>query len=175
MPNKRRHVQEAHERFNVGLFLESFNRRYHSNFAVVEEPNPPEAIIRSGRTTRWAEVTSAFWSKGFAVDVYSYATEGETHKPMGDGVFVGPDAEFAASFASVVRQKLEKTTYAPFRDSYGKGYLIVSIQYPLFGQRTIRYMHNAWSSLTVNDQGCFRSIYLTYRVFNGYKVSLWRP
>lgn len=175
MANRRRAVQEAHERFNVGLFLETFNRRYHSNFAVVEEPNPPEAIVRSGRTTRWVEVTTVFWNQAFAIDVYSYATEGEVHRPIGDGVFIGPDAEFAANFVSVIKQKLEKTTYAKFRDRYGPGYLVVSVQYPLFNHRTMHYITEAWSSLTMNDQGCFRSIYVAHRIFNGYRVFQWRP
>jgi hypothetical protein len=123
MTNRRRAVQEAHERFTVGLFLESFNRRYHSNFVVVEEPNPPEAIIQSGRTMRWVEVTTAFWNTDFAIDVYSYATKGEVHRPIGHGVFVGPDAEFSRNFVSVVKQKLEKSNYAKFRDLHGPGYL----------------------------------------------------
>lgn len=175
MPNKRRAVQVAHERFTVGLFLKSINRRYHSNFAVVEEPISPEAIIRSGGTTRWVEVTTAFWNQAFAIDTYSYATEGEVHRPIGDGVFVDPDEEFAKSFVSVVKQKLEKATYGKFRDRYGPGYLVVSVQYPLFGQHTMHYIAKAWSALAVNDQGCFRSVYVAYRVFNGYRVFLWRP
>lgn len=175
MVNRHRVVQEAHERFIVDLFLESFNHRYHSNFAVVEEPNPPEAIIRSGSTTRWVEVTTAYWNKSFAIDVRSYATEGEVHRPIGDGVFVGADAEFSENFVSVVKKKLEKNTYAKFRDGYGPGYLVVSVQYPQFREHTMRYIAKAWSSLVLNDQGCFRSIYVAYRTFTGYGVSLWRP
>lgn len=176
MVNKHRIVQEAHEWFTVSLFLESFNRRYHSNFAVVEKPNPPEAIIRSGRMTRWVEVTTAYWNKSFAIDVRSYATEGEIHRPIGDGVFVSPDSEFSENFVSVVKKKLEKPNYAKFRDSYGPGYLVVSVQYPQFREHTMRYIAKAWSSLVLNDQGCFRSIYLTYRTSTGrYRVSLWRP
>ena len=140
-------------------------------FAILK----PEAIIRSGRTTRWVEVTTAFWNQAFAIDVYSYATEGEVHKPIDHRVFVGPDQEFAASFVAVVKQKLEKATYAQFKDRYGPGYLVVSVQYPLFGEHTMRYIAKSWSSLTVNDQGCFQSVYVAHRVFNGYRVFLWHP
>lgn len=175
MVNRRRAIQEAHERFNVRLFLDSFNHRYHSNFVVVEEPNPPEAIIRSGRATRWVEVTTAFWNQAFAIDVYSYATIGEPHRPIGDGVFIGPDAEFAANFVAVVKKKLEKTTYATVRDRYGPGYLVVAVQYPMFGEHTMRFINAAWRSATLNDKGCFRSIYVSHRMLNGYRVFLWRP
>lgn len=175
MVNKRRTVQEDHERFTVQLFLDELNRRHRSKYRVIAEPNPPEAIIQSGRRTRWVEVTAAFWTTAFAKDLYSYATEGEEHKPIGDGVFPAPDATFAANFASVVKKKLEKPTYDEARDRYGPGYLVVSIQYPLFGQDTPRFMQEAWSQLSVKDRGCFRSIYLAYRVFNEYRVILWRP
>jgi len=117
-------------------------------------------------------VTTAFWNRAFAIDVYSYATEGEVHRPIGDGVFVDPDVKFTANFVSVIKQKLEKATYAKFKDRYGPGYLVVSVQYPLFGEHTMRYIAKAWSSLTVNDQGCFRSVYVAHRVFNGYRVFL---
>lgn len=174
MANKRRPVQEAHERFTVDLFLENFNRWHHSQFHVIAEPNPPEAIIQSNHTIRWVEVTTAFWSSEFAIDLYSAATEGEQHKPSPDGVFIEPDAQFAAQFASVVKKKLEKETYELSRDLYGPGYLVVSIQYPLFGRDTLRFMERALSEVTINNRGCFRSIYIAYREFDRYKMILWR-
>lgn len=38
MVNRRRTVQEAHERSQVGLFLEEINRRCRSSYKVVGEP-----------------------------------------------------------------------------------------------------------------------------------------
>ncbi|HRB77765.1 MAG TPA: hypothetical protein PLN59_07455 [Nitrosomonas sp.] len=49
---RRRITQQAHERAQVGAFVAWLNTRYRSKFEVVAEPNPPDAIIRSGRTTR---------------------------------------------------------------------------------------------------------------------------
>ena len=175
MTNRRRPIQQAHERFTVSLFLDALNRRHRSQFQVISEPNPPEAIIQSNKTIRWVEVTTAFWSKDFAIDQYSYVTEGEKHKPIGDGVIVGPDAKFATQFVGVVRQKLEKQTYEAICDQYGPGYLVVSIQYPLYNPGTPRFMQRAWAKLSIADRNCFRSIYLIYRVISGYKVILWRP
>jgi hypothetical protein len=174
MVNKRRSVQEAHERFTVRTFLDELNRRYRARYKVIAEPNPPEAIISTGRTTRWIEVTTAFMSTAFAKDLYSYATPGEVHQPLGDGVHVGPDARFSENFVSVVKQKLEKSNYESIRDRYGPGYLVVSIQYPLFGRWTAEFMQRAWSEATINDRGCFMSIYHVRRMYRGYKVELWR-
>ena len=121
------------------------------------------------------EVTTAYMSKEFAIDINSYATQGETHKPSREGLIIGPDAHFAGQFIDAVKKKLEKSTYEPSREKYGKGYLIVSIQYPLFGKDTLRFIRRAWNKSHVNDKNCFKSIYITYRTFNGYKVSLWKP
>ncbi|MGB7815334.1 MAG: hypothetical protein WBL28_03175 [Methylotenera sp.] len=175
MANPRSHVKRAHEKFTVGLFLDNFNRCYHTDFKVVDEPVSCEAIIQSKKSTRWVEVTDACLSNEFATDIYSYATPGETHKPSREGLLIGPDTQFAKQFVTVVKQKLEKSTYEPFREKYGQGYLIVSIQYPLYGQGTLRYIRRTWDEIQINDKNCFRSIYIAYRTFNGYKVSLWKP
>ncbi len=85
MWKNRREVLKAHERFTIDLFLEWFNNRHCSQFEVVDEPDPPEAVIKSGKTIRWVEVTAVFWSEAFAQDLCSYVTEGEAHKPIPDG------------------------------------------------------------------------------------------
>ena len=114
MTNQRRHLQEAHEKFTVSLFLDNFNHYYHTDFKVIEEPNPPEAIIQSKRSTRWVEVTTAYMSKEFAIDINSYATQGETHKPSREGLIVGPDAQFAGQFVDAVKKssKNQLTSHA---------------------------------------------------------------
>lgn len=163
----RRDTQQAHERAQVAAFVAWLNSRYRARYAVVDEPNPPEAIIRSGRTTSWVEVTDAFWSDEFARDEYSYATPGEKHKPIGNGPFAGPDAKFAGRFVEVVRKKLEKRSYIPSRDAFGPGYLVVPIMYPLFNTHSIRFMKEAWSQTKIEDLGCFRSVYMSLQMGRG--------
>lgn len=131
------------------------------------EPNPPEAIIRSGRTTRWVEVTDAFWSDAFAQDEYSYATPGENHKPISSEPFVSPDAQFAERFVDVVRKKLEKRSYIASKEAYGPGYLVVPIMYPLFNSDTLHFMKEAWTRTNIEDLGCFRSIYMSVQMGRG--------
>jgi len=174
MVSNRRATQEAHERFNVNTFLEEINRRHRASYQVIAEPNPPEAIIRSKKTTSWIEVTAAFMSREFAEEAWSYATPGEKPRPMSSNVIIGPDAEFSRNFVATVKKKLEKVSYVPFREKYGPGYLVVSVQYPLYGRDTPRFMQQAWSNTEINDRGCFKSIYLVIRRYRGYQVSLWR-
>lgn len=163
----RRAIQQEHERAHVKAFITWLNLRYGARYEVVAEPDPPEAIIRSGRTTRWVEVTDAFWSDAFAHDEYSYATPGEKHKPIDNGPFVEPDAQFAARFVDVVRKKLEKKSYLPSVQAYGPGYLVVPIMYPLFDSHSLWHMKQAWADTQINDLGCFRSIYMSVQMGRG--------
>ncbi|MDE2429098.1 MAG: hypothetical protein KGM99_10240 [Burkholderiales bacterium] len=174
MVNKRRVIQEAYERFTVHQFLNYFNRCHHTQFRVIAEPNPPEAIIQSAHTTRWVEVTTAFWSEEFAKELYSAASGGAHYMPVSDDLFIEPDAQFAAQFASVIKKKLEHASYEAVRDQYGRGYLLVSIQYPLFGAQTFHFMRRALADLRIHDRACFRSAYLIYEVAGSYQVTRWR-
>ncbi|MDP1925414.1 MAG: hypothetical protein Q8K57_11605 [Thiobacillus sp.] len=169
----RRPIQQAHERAYVDLFLDWFNRAYHSNFNVVSEPNPPEAVIRSSRTTRWVEVSTAFWSEAYAKDLYSHATPGETHKPIGDGPFQDMDNIFAANFVSVVKKKLEKKSYIPWRDKHGPGYLVIPIKHPWFDGQTVACMKDVWAASVINDLACFRGVYIAFLSSNAIKFSRW--
>jgi hypothetical protein len=90
-------------------------------------------------------------------------------------VLVGPDAVFSERFAQVVKQKLEKLSYLKWRDLYGPGYLLVSIQNPFFGVRVKRLLGEMWPTLQIDNQGCFRSIYISYRIYEGYRVERWQP
>ena len=174
MVNSRRHVQQLHERFNVNLFLEEFNSRYHVDFKVIEEPNPPEAIIQSKNTTRWVEVTTVYLDKEQAIDLHTYAVEGEKHKPRAQGSTVELDEQFAKQFVRVVKKKLAKPTYSPFFDEHGKGYLVVSVQYPMFDSKTLAIIERIWDATEILDKGFFKSIYIVDKVSGKYKVSLWK-
>ena len=170
-----RPIQEAHERAYVDCFLDWFNRAYRSDFKVISEPNPPEAVVRSSRATRWVEVSTVFWDEHFAEDLYSYATPGEPHKPVGDGPFQDMDNVFSDNFVSVVKKKLEKKSYIPWRDKYGPGYLVVPIKYPWFDGKTVACMRDAWAATSINNLGCIRGIYMACPSpsSNGIKVCRW--
>ena len=169
----RRETQQAHEKAQVALFIDWYNRRYRTSFVVIAEPNPPEAIIRHGKTVRWVEVSTAFWSDEYARDEYSYATPGERHISIDKGPFLNSDAQFSERFISVVKKKLEKSSYLPSKAKYGPGYLVVPILYPLFNDKTLALMKVLWQDCKIQDLGCFRGVFITYRSYSGSKVSRW--
>ena len=173
--NSRHAVKQAHERFQVGLLLHELNNRHRSRFAVVAEPEPPEAIIQSNKTIRWVEVVTAYLNAGFARDLNSYAAAGETHRSSAGNLLVEPDLQFAQNFLAAVKSKLEKTSYIPFRNRYGPGYLVVSIQNPLFDFSAMLAVTKLWTATKIDDQNCFRSIYLTYSCDGEYRVRKWLP
>lgn len=169
----RRPIQQAHERVYVDYFLDWFNCAYRTDFKVISEPNPPEAVVRSSRTTRWVEVTTAFWNESYAMDLYSHATPDETHRSIGNGPFQDMDYVFSTNFVSVIKKKLEKKSYIPCRDKYGPGYLVVPIKYPWFDGKTVACMRDAWAATTIDNLGCYRGIYMAYPSSSGIKISRW--
>jgi hypothetical protein len=170
----RRPVKQAHERFFIEQFLNWFNSTYRSNFQVVSEPNPPEAVIQnSSRTTRWVEVSTAFWTSAYAQDLNSFATPDEEHKPVASGPYRNMDQIFALNFVSVLKKKLEKTSYVPLRDKYGPGYLIVPVKHPFFSGETVRLLKKAWVDCSVNNTGCFRSVRIAFPSRNEIRFFRW--
>jgi hypothetical protein len=143
--NHRRQVQQQHERAVVSDFLGWFERRRKVAFCVVDEPNPPEAIIQSPRLTRWIEVVDAFWSKEWARDQYSYATPGEKHISIGSGPHPEPDLNFAHSLVESLSKKLVKSSYLAVAKKYGPGYLVVNVDYPMFDRRAHRKAEQLWA------------------------------
>jgi len=172
--NRRRAIQQQHERAVVLGFLGWFEQRRKVAFRIIGEPNPPEAIIQSKRLTRWVEVVDAFWSKGWARDQYSFATPGEERVSIGPGPHAGPDLTFANSFVEVLSKKLEKSSYLPVAKQYGPGYLVVNVDYPLFDRRARLKAKELWTKgRPWPNNGCFREVFLRIRMFQGYAFQSW--
>lgn len=170
----RRPVQKQHERAVLRDFLAWLNVRRGTQFEVIAEPDPPEAIIKSVRAIRWLEVTDAFWTKDYAQDIYSYATPGEEHKQVGAGPFARMDELFGRRFVQAVANKLNKPNYLPFLERYGKGYLLVPIHHPWFDGSTIQEMKCLWrSKQPVEDLGCFKELYIAFSSLNRRTFRRW--
>lgn len=171
----RRSVQQQHERAVVQDFLVWQNARRGTQFKVIAEPNPPEAIIRSVRITQWVEVTDAFWTDAWAQDLYSDATPGEVYRPVGPGPFAEMDGSLATHFVQVLVKKLKKTSYRRFFEEYGAGYLLVPINHPFFARRTVWEMKDLWrAKQPVENLGCFKEIYFAFQTIKGRVFRRWR-
>jgi hypothetical protein len=168
-------VQEQHEGAVITDFVEWLNARRKSKFRVLGKPNPPEALIKSGQTTRWIEVTDAFWTDEYAQDLYSYATPSESHKQIRPGPYTGLDALFASRFARVLIAKLKKRSYMPFLKTYGPGFLIIQLNHPWLNRLTLQEMKKQWRrEQPVEDLGCFKHAYITFFSSAGRVFQSWR-
>lgn len=172
--NRRRDIQQQHERAVVADFIHWFRQCRRVAFRVVAEPNPPEAIIQSKRLTSWVEVVDVFWSREWARDQYSFATHGERHVPIESQIHIGSDDSFANSFVDAVSKKLEKSSYVPIANEYGPGYLVVNIDYPLFNSRSLHKVKALWTEgQPWANKGCFKKVFLRIRVLDGYAFKAW--
>lgn len=171
----RKPIKQAHERFHVNNFLDWFNRAYNTDFRIVSEPDPPEAIIRSSNRTSWAEVSTAFLNAAFAQDIMSYATPEEKHQSTAGNLVVDPDYQFAHSLVGVIKKKLEKKAYKPFFEQYGHGYLIVPIHNPFFDDASMLCAKEVWLNTEISDLGYFRSIRVAYVAMGKWQLKLWKP
>jgi hypothetical protein len=172
--NKRREVQKEHERFLFHTFLEWYNSKNSAEYKVIEEPDPPEAVIKWGNDIKWIEVVDVFYSHELARDKYSYATPGERHIPMSPGPHQSMDSNYSIIFISELKKKLQKRTYLPFKVKYGPGILIIGTHNPWFHVETVsmmkeKFFSEDWSE----DLGCFNSIYISFSSLNDLVFRLW--
>lgn len=173
--NKRRHIQQAHERSVVKDFLNWFNAKHGTKYIVIDEPNPPEAVIRSVRRTRWVEVGDVFWTGKYAHDLYSYATPGETHRPVGTGPFVDMGILFAERFKKVLEQKLTKQSYKPYYEKYGPGFLILCMHHPWLDKLTIREMKGHSDKIDKEQYtGFFDDVFISFSSLNKRAFMKWK-
>ena len=161
--NKRKEIKKEHERALIKNFLKWHNPEYK----IVGEPDPPEAIIKFGNKTTWIEVADTFFTWEYARDEYSYATPDETHIPMTPGPYFNGDEQFANRFVKVLKDKLTKPSYLPFKRRYGPGILLIGMRSPFFDKQTVdimreKYQAENWS----DDLGCFEKIYITAKGYN---------
>lgn len=175
--NKRRPVQENHEHFLVDKFITWWASQTREQFRVISRPHPlpPEAIVKSDERTTWIEVTDAFHSDEFAQDLYSYATVGEKHKPMGPGPYVDMDAQTAARFADLLKKKLSKQSYAEPYAKYGPGILLVGMQSPWFDHHTCDLMRDECENIDWStDRGYISCVFISFRSLNQQTFEEWR-
>lgn len=173
--NNRRIIQQAHERAVIKDFLNWLNAKHCTKYVVIKEPNPPEAVIRSLRRTRWVEVGDVFWTGEYARDLYSYATPGETHRPVGPGPFVDMDISFARSFTKVLGHKLTKKSYGPCYEKYGHGFLILCMHHPWFDKQTIAMMKEYNSTIDKNKYtGFFGEVFISFSSLNKRAFMKWK-
>jgi hypothetical protein len=159
----RAETKSKHETAVLDAALAEHNRIHGLALAVVDRPDPPDAILSDGATTTWLEVTDAFFSVDWAKDLFSYASS-EAHKPMAEGGYAEPDAQLASNFCDLLLQKSGKNSYASVISAYGPGILVVGLESPWLGSGTVEAIDREWAARSRPDiSSTFQYVYLGYR------------
>lgn len=74
-------IKKRHELAVMRAALAEHNRLYGLALVIVDQPDPPDAILSDGTTTTWLEHTDAFFWGDRARDLNTHAAD-VTHRPM---------------------------------------------------------------------------------------------
>lgn len=173
MANTVAEVKEKHELAVLKAALAEHNRLHGSTLELVDQPDPPDAILSDGHTTTWMEHTDAFFSGEWARDLTTSAAS-VAHKPMEQRGYFEPDAQLAAEFCRGVLEKAGKSTYAACIAQYGPGILVVGLESPWLDEDTLHEIDKAWADLGKPDiSATFSHVYLGYRDKDGNRALAW--
>jgi hypothetical protein len=164
----RKSIKRGHEDYVIAQFVAWYNQRHRGNFDIVEKPDPPDAIIRSGRRTRWIEHCDIYRNKEEAREEYSAIVPGEKYMPHSEHPLLNPDDRTAQSLWAAIQMKISKSSYEVFRNLYGKGILVTNERDPLFDNSTVTAIRRRLrcDPICLNTSH-FKSVYLGYRIANG--------
>ncbi|HCY64631.1 MAG TPA: hypothetical protein DHV59_17780 [Oxalobacteraceae bacterium] len=169
----RAEIQDAHELAVLSAGLSEHNRVHGLNLVVISRPDPPDAILSDGFITTWMELTDAFFSSEWAMDLSSY-TSIKGHKPMKPGLYVDMDKQLAGNFCNLLEQKVDKKSYKPFVQQYGPGILVVGLESPWLDSDTIDAIDEEWLARGNPDiSGTFAHVYLRFRSGSGNHAFSW--
>ncbi len=170
--NIRQALQEKREEEVIVAFVNWLNTWDSRRWEIVERPNPPDAILRSGTTFTWIEHTNIFRNDEEARDQMSHRTPGEqpyTHP--GQSIYLRDT--FGEAFSDRLHCKLTLLSYEPVHRKFGRGILLLDERDPLFDARTLEDIRERavayaeWSPK--GGLGFYSTVYLHY--FNKDK---WR-
>ena len=172
--NKRSAVKEKYEQFLVDAFIAWWSSQTGEQFRVISRPKRPDFIVQSDQRSTWIEVTDAFYSGKWAQDLYSNATLGERHKPIGPWQHTDMDTQTALHFVVLLKKKLSKPSYAEAYNKYGSGILLINMQSPWFNDQTCDMMHDEcretdWST----DKGYFSHVFISFHSLNKQTFEKW--
>ena len=172
MSNARREIQQRHEYAILTLFAQHLSSPTGSTYELVEQPDPPDGVLRSQSGQRiWVEVADIYRSVDEAHEERSHVTPGEGWFVHREHPIVSLDERTAVAAISVIKNKIAKDNYQPISEKYGLGILIVCERDPLFDENTLTEIRdrvrNEMSRLRSVSKGFLGKVYLYQSPANG--------
>ena len=168
MMNEYRRLKRQHETAVVVNFVGWLNEVTGSSWAVVEHPNPPDAIIRDGDTTSWVEQTDLYRSFEEARSETSFLIRSKAHIPHSEHPIYDPDRRIAMRLIDLLQRKLSSCSYRSAYEKHGPGFLVISERDALFHVDTMAEID--WivgETEMVDDRTYFIKVYLAIRAHGG--------
>lgn len=173
--NTRKTIKNSHENYVINQFIAWYNKRHRTRYAIVDKPDPPDAIVRSSRRTQWIEHCDIYRNEEEAREEYSAIVPGERFVPHSEHPIFEPDKRTGSALLAAIANKLSKTSYEDYVIKYGKGILIANERDPLFSSTTIQAMRKILGTQIDIEASHFKSVYLGFRVRNGLQFTKLLP
>lgn len=154
-------LKNQHESAVLNSFAE-YNIRNGHEFAILERPDPPDAIVAIDGKKNWIEITDAFLNKDLAESITSFAHSKKDHKPVPkDKRFVvEPDEQFSQKIAEVIEKKYALPTLKIPYQELGSGILLVGMITPFNNSYNLAIEERAKVlEIVNNNQPLFKQIY----------------
>ena len=159
---KRREVKNTHEQAVLKNF-EHYLLKLGKHFEVLNNPEPPDAIVKINGKINWIEITDAFLSKELAESITSYLAEDKSNKavPAKSREVYEPDMQFSEILSVTIQKKYNKESIKKVRDKFGRGILLVGAHTPFSSARDICQIErsNILKLISMEDDR-FKEIYL---------------
>ena len=126
---KRRDLKSRHEEAVLQHFKAHLEGQGVS-LAILDRPEPPEAIVEMGGERTWIEITDAFLDMKHAIGITSGACDDVEHIPDDGRLVIAPDETFSIALHSVIEAKYDKDSMRAIAAAEGPGILLVGVFTP---------------------------------------------
>ena len=159
---KRREIKNVHEQAVLNNF-----KHYLLNLGkileVLNNPEPPDAIVKIDGKINWIEITDAFLNKEMAESITSFLAEDKPHKAVPTKIrkVYCPDMQFNEILPETIQKKYIKNSIKKVRDEFGRGILLVGAHTPFSSARDIcETERSSILNMIATEDDRFKEIYL---------------
>ncbi|MEC4725881.1 hypothetical protein HWQ46_10025 [Shewanella sp. D64] len=125
----RRNLKQEHELAVLNSFAEHLKMEGKS-LEILEQPDPPEAIVNINKIKTWIEITDAFLDQEHARSLMSSIADEVPHIVDETRVEDEIKPDFQSVVHGVIAKKYDKKTMLQTHSTFGRGILLVGIFTP---------------------------------------------
>lgn len=168
---KYRDLQPVHEKSVLNSFKQ-FLLSKGQVLTIINQPDPPDALIQVNSKPSWIEITDAFQNIEWAKSITSYAADDKPHQPYNRGTIYEPDMGAVHEVCAVILKKYQKETMKNLLQTHGQGILLVGAYTPLTSIGEIIHMSSDLIAKKLRtEEPIFSAIYIYQNSFEGHEFA----